>query len=69
MILLHFHTGTAVEMNYNRCNKVTHVYQMLVIFVKKIELFYLHTYAYQNDINIIEININIIDDNNLIYNI
>lgn len=68
MILLHFHTGTAVGMNYNRCNKVTRVYQMLAISVKKIKLLNLHIHAYQNDINIIEL-IVIIDDNNLMYNI
>lgn len=56
MILLYFHTRTAVVMNYNRCNKVTRVYQMLAISVKKIKFLNLHMYAYQNDINIIKIN-------------
>lgn len=46
MILLYFHTRTAVVMNYNRCNKVTRVYQMLAISVKKIKLLNLHMYAY-----------------------
>lgn len=46
MILLHFHTGTSVGMNYNRCNKVTRVYQMLAISVKKIKLLNLHIHAY-----------------------